>query len=339
MKKLMASALCFLCCLCLTSCGTGTLSGAIDPIAKASSTMVPGVSTLIPEAEEETPLRTQGEALLYYRCRNDACLIAENRTVSRTPSQSWEFAVVNELLSGPSGTAAGLTRLFPNGTRVLSAVKQGRTLFVTLSSELLSGYPDEPIDWQEHDSWRRECPLRRRLCMQSLVATVTENCEIDQVQVLVQQGSVSHGSLRLKQNYFLDDSEDSVLVGPMSRDASLLMGPDASMSLVLSAWRSRDWDRLYQWMVTRDPNSGTARPAQRDFTAQMEQLPHIVNAQASAPSYTADGLVATFAVELELLQGDGTTRIISNRIMRLYNDSGWWKISLEQLTGWLEVAE
>lgn len=144
--------------------------------------------------------------MLYYRCRDEAYLISESRTVTRAPSQSWEYAVIARLLEGPSGTSTGLTRLFPEGTRVLSAVRQGRTLFVTLSKELLNGYSDEPVDWQESETWRRECPLRRRLCMQSLVATVTENCAVDQVQVLVQQTTRTGGSLRLKQNYFLDDS-------------------------------------------------------------------------------------------------------------------------------------
>ena len=325
--------------LCLCACDTGTISGALDPVTKASSTLVPGVDTPVPEAEEETPLRTQEEAQLYYRCRSEAYLIAESRMVSRTPSQSWEFAVVNELLNGPSGTAVGLTKLFPENTRVLSAVKQGRTLFVTLSSDLLKGYDDEPVDWQEDETWRRECPLRRRLCMQSLVATVTENCDVDQVQVLVQQESGSQGSLRLKQNYFLDDSEDSVLVGPMTRDASLLMGPENTMSLILTAWRERDWTRLYQWLLSRDPSSGTARPGQQSFITRMEELSAVVSATASVPSFTSDGAVATFAVDFELLLPDGSTSVSRSRILRLYNDGGWWKTSMEQLTGWLEVNE
>lgn len=116
------------------------------------------------------------------------------------------MALISQLLLGPGTASADLNVLFPEGTRVLSTVRQGRTLFVTLSREIMNGYPDEPVDWQEDAEWRTEAPLRRVLCMQSLVATVTENCDVDQVQVLVQAGSTGSGSLRLKQNYFLDDA-------------------------------------------------------------------------------------------------------------------------------------
>lgn len=338
MKRFLLPLLILAALLCLTGCSSSSITNPLDPVAKASSTLVPGVDTLVPEAVEEEPLRTQATALLYFRYHQEAMLASESRSISRMPSQTWEYAVVNQLLAGP-GASSGLSSLFPQNTRVLSAVRQGRTLFVTLSDELLSGYPDEPMDWQESDYWREECPLRRQLCMQSLVATVTENCDVDQVQVLVQQASGVMGSLRLKQNYFLDDSPESVLVGPMSRDASLLLGPDASMAMLLRDWSSRDWPSLYEWVRPRDPVSGASRPAQRDFVTVMEELPAVISWKLSPATFTADGQCATFSVTMQTLNKEDGTVSEQRRILRLYNDRSRWLTTMAQLTGGTEVAE
>ena len=112
MRRMMLAAVLLLT-LLLCACDAGTVTNALDPVTKASSTLVPGVDTLVPDAVDETPLRTQSDAVLYYRYRDEAWLVSESRAVSRAPSQSWEYAVVNQLLDGPSGTATGLTRLFP----------------------------------------------------------------------------------------------------------------------------------------------------------------------------------------------------------------------------------
>ena len=149
----------------------------------------------------------------------------------------------------------------------------------------------------------------------------------------------STGSLRLKQNYFLDDAEDNVLVGPMTRDTSLILTTDAVMRLILTDWSRRDWAALYLWLTTRDPVSGEQRASQRDFIEQMEELPGLVSFTASAPTYTADGEVATFAVDFELLREDGSTRTVTGRVLRLYKDNGWWRTTQDQLTGWLEAVE
>ena len=330
-------ALLLLTALCLLS-GCERLD-LTDPLADAYATLVPGTSSILPQAEDSQPVRSTTEAILWFRYLDEPYLAPEVRTITRSASQTYEMALISQLLLGPGAASPELGSLFPEGTRVLSTVKQGRTMFVTFSSQIMDAYADEPVDWQESSAWRTEAPLRRVLCMQSLVATITENCDVDQVQVLVQSGSSSVSSLRLRQNYFLDDSEDAVLASPLTRDDSLLLGCEQTLSLILENWIHQDWARLYRSIAARDPVSGESRVDQDTFIRQMQALPTVTAAQKSTATLSADGTCATFAVGFTVLTASGTTKQVSSRILRLYRDDGLWRTSFDQLTGWMEGIE
>lgn len=308
----------------------------VNPFAENLATAVPGVDPLLPEVSGDgRALQTRENAALYFRYLTEPYLAPEYRTVTQAAGQSYEMALIGQLISGP-GRSAELGGLFPAGTRVLSTVKQGRTLFVTLSSAIMNGYPDEPSDWQSSAEWREEVPLRRRLCMQSLVATVTENCDVDQVQVLVQQDSLTVRSLRLQKSYFMDGSEADDVIGPMRRDGSLLLEPDTTLRVILSCWQAQDWQRLYQYIALYDPQTGTGRPAMRDFLTTMEQLPRITGFSAGSGSVSPEGERVTCGVCFTLLGGNGAESTVEDRMVRLYRENGLWKTTLKQLTGWLE---
>ena len=126
-------------------------------------------------------------------------LAAERRTVSRLPNEPYETALLRLLLEGPSLNAPALRGLFPAGTRVISTSRQGEMLFVTLSYQLMNGYSDEPSNWRSDTAWAQEVPLRRRLAMQAIAATVTENTTAQQVVILLEQRGETTDSMRLRQ--------------------------------------------------------------------------------------------------------------------------------------------
>lgn len=323
--------------LCLWLCG-GCASLEVNPMLENVATLVPGTNPILPEAREEgvSALQSHQQATLYFRFLDEPYLAPESRTITQAPSQSYEMALLSELLSGPGTHSADLSGLFPEGTRVLSTVKQGRTLFVTLSDEIMEGYPDEPSAWRDAAAWQREVPLRRVLCMQSLVATVTENCDVDQVQVLVQQDQAAASSLRLKQLYFMDDAADDELVGPMTRDDSLLLTPDTTLEAILACWQNQDWQRMYRYIALRDPTSGAERATVQDFVTAMEQLSRMTSASFSGGSLSADGICMTYTLSAHLMNATGHEWDVYQRVVRLYREGDRWKTTLEQMTGWLE---
>lgn len=321
--------------LCLLA--SAALLTACAPVSTpiVETTPVPRVDTVLPGVDSSEGRTGYSLATLYYRYQSEPFLASETRTVFQQPGQAYELALITELLAGPGTRYAELTDPFPAGLRVISTVRQGRTLFVTLSAEILNGYADEPASWRTSPAWADEVPLRRRLCLQAIVATVTENCDVDQVQFLVEQTGVT-GSLRLKQSYFPDQAGSSDLTGPMTRDVSLLLTADAALDTILTAWEHQDWQRLYLYLAARDPLTGTERPVFRDFVTHMVLLPQLMFADHTSGTVNAAADAATYAVNAQLLPEDGQVQTVHDRILHLCRENGLWKISLSQLTGWLE---
>lgn len=311
--------------LLLTGCSTVGL-----PLGGTSATNVPGTAPILPQAQAPAALDSKETATLYFRYLSEPYLAQETRIITHSPSKPYELSLLTELLSGPGSHSTDLTALFPAGTQVISTVTQGRTLFVTLSREILSGYPDDS------SITPGEQQLRRKLCMQSIVATITENCDIDQVQILVEQTGNVTGSLRLQESYFMAEPQSTALVGPITRDASLLLTPDSTMELLCSLWRSRDWQRLYQYIALRDPATGVERVSYRDFVTAMENLPMLSAYAISGGSVTLDGALATYTLAATTLNG-GRETVHQGCILRLCREDGIWRVTLNQLTGWLEV--
>lgn len=323
MKKRLLILL-MLCALVLTGCSTAGL-----PMGGTLSTTVPGTDPALPAANAPAEQDSLETAALYFRYLSEPFLAQETRLITHSPSRPYELTLLTALLAGPGSHSTDLTSLFPAGTQVLSTVTQGRTLFVTLSREILSGYPDDASVTPE------EQKLRRQLCMQSIVATITENCDIDYVQILVEQTGSATGSLRLQQSYFLEDPLSTELVGPMTRDDSLLLTPGRTMELMCELWRSRDWQRLYQYIALRDPSTGVERVSYRDFVTAMENLPLLSGYALTGGSVTLDGQQATYTLDATTLE-NGRETSHSGCILRLCRESGLWRATLAQLTGWLE---
>lgn len=322
MKKRLLICL-LLAVLCLSACTAGL------PLGGALSTAVPGTDPALPEAQAPAELDRPETATLYFRYLEEPFLAQETRIITHSPSRPYELSLLTALISGPGSHSSDLTGLFPAGTQVLSTVTQGRTLFVTLSRELLSGYPDD------NSSAPEEQQLRRRLCMQSIVATITENCDIDRVQILVEQTDSTTGSLRLQQGYFLEDPQSTELVGPLTREDELLLTPHRTAELLCSLWRSRDWQRLYQYIALRDPSTGVERISYRDFVTAMENLPPLSGYAISGGSVTLDGTQASYTLSATTLT-DGQESSHTGCILRLCRQDGLWRVTLTQLTGWLE---
>ena len=321
----------------LALCVAGALLlGGCAPAAplKSMATVVPGMDPVLPQAHAPEALYTTQMATLYFRFQDEPYLAPESRVITQAPSEAWELALLTALLAGPGTHAASLTALFPEGTRVLSTARQGRTLFVTLSKELMNPYPDEPAGITAATADEASL-MRRRLCMQSLVATATENCDVDDVQVLVEQTGTAAESLRLKQRYFLTTEDDSLLVGVQTRQEELLLTPGNTLRVILDKWLTRDWARLYLYLMAKDPVSGVERPTLSDFVTAMENLPRLAGCDFSGGSVSPDGRWATFTLEAEFLDGS-VIRNLPGRVVRLYRGGDLWQISMAQLTQWLE---
>ena len=308
-----------------------------DPLQKAEATMVPGVT-----AELHSPLANENNrdaqaVTLYFRYGREPMLAAEARVISVFQNESEEMALVQALLNGPAAGMTELTRLFPDQVRVLNTIPQGNVLYVTFNDALLRAYADEPNDWQSREDWRREVPLRRRLAMASLTASITENFPYHSVQVLVQQRSDVSKSLRLENAYFRDDSLKGGLAPPFTRDEALLLTQENTVRTIITAWQEKDWSRLYLYVAAFNPITGQPRPGVGIAFLNWDRAAAVTSFDTTGGSVSYDGGRAVVSADLTMVMGNGKETLFSACPVMLFRDNGIWKISYEQLTALMDL--
>ncbi len=308
-----------------------------DPLQKAETTMVPGVTAELhsPLANEKN--RDTQTVTLFFRYGREPMLAGEARVLSISQNESAEKALVQALLDGPGAGSTELTRLFPDQVRVLNTVAQGDVLFVTFNDALLKPYADEPNDWQDRDDWLREVPLRRRLAMAGLTSSITENFSYQSVQVLVQQRSDVSTSLRLENAYFHDASLNSGLAAPFTREEALLLTQENTIRTIIEAWQGKDWSRLYLYVPAFNQLTGQPRPSMETAFLKWDQAPAITGFDTTGGSVSPDGSRAVMSVDLTLVMGNGRETKFSAHPVMLFRDRGIWKISYEQLTALMDL--
>lgn len=307
-------------CLLLTGC-------MHDPVSDMS-TDVQGAEIPAPAADEPTLM--ERTAVLWFRFCEEPYLAAETRRLSYAAEDGDALALLRMLMQGPSAASTELNALFPVGTRVISVHQSGRIMFVTLSRHILNAYADEPDDWRDDPAWAAEVPLRRKLAMQGIAATLTENCDVDEVVILLERPAEVTDSLRLRQSYYTLDG-DTALADVLRRDESLLLTPSRTAAVILRYWQEADWVRLHRYLAMRDPATGQPRPEAAAFAAQMAETPHLLDAVADGGSISADGQSALFTLCGTWLTR-GTEQTFSGRTLRLVREKGLWRVGLSELT-------
>lgn len=306
---------CFLllCALCLLLCGCEARD-PIQPMAAMEDAAVPA-----PSGEQLIP--READVVLWFRFGAEPLLAPETRTLALSPTAPFEMTLLQALTGGPAAASTELEGLFPPGTRVTATHRQERTLFVTLSRQIMNDYADEQSG---------EGLLRRRLAMQAIAATVTENCDVDQVIVLVEQTDSGSDSLRLRQGYYRDGSDATALAAPLLREESVLLTPQRTLETILDCWQTQNWQRLYPWIARTDHADGSARPAFEEFAEHMDAQPALTSWAISGGSVSPDGQSAVFSADFTRLISGQT--VDASGILRLHRERGIWRISLSQLT-------
>ncbi len=293
-------------------CG-GCATRAVHPLARAEATPVPGLSMELHAASASADNVDQIPVTLYFRYQDEPMLASERRVLTVRRDESTELAIVRALAEGPSAGHSELTRLLPEGAAAASALSRGELLYVTFSGTLTE---DEiPADWAEDPAWREEAPLRRRLALQSVVASLTESFAYTGVQVML-------GDARLDRSYFLEGRSGPS--EPLTRDESLLLTPINVAGRVLEAWRQRDTQALWRYVADAD------RPAYEAAAARLDRCAALIQGAASGGSVAEDGQTAVVTLAISGLS-QGREWAAAAYPLRLRREYGVWKIAYESL--------
>lgn len=252
------------------------------------------------------------EAVLWFRYQDEPYLAQERRAVVYSPERPFETALLSALAAGPDSRSGLLGGVFPAGGRVLSTVRSGRTLFVTVNRRTL-------------ENARSMSETERELCLRAIAATVTENCDIDRVQLLVEQGEQSLADTLRMPASFLPGGSAAEPLPPLEREEAALLTPAGVMDRVLALWTARDWPRLWKYV----PHG---MEGYEDFVLHMESLPAPAALRCEGGSVSGDS--ATWTLEATVVR-DGAEEHITGAVLRLTRSEEIWQVTEEQLTGWL----
>ena len=299
--------------LLLTGCTAAPPDSVIRPDQDRSALISAETAALTPDTVQAT---------LYFRYGDTTYLAPVERTVTVQRNETPEKAMVQALIEGPAATSSSLTPLFPPGTQVLAVTSQENTLFVTFNEALLGRYTDEPVDISV-EPWKTELPLRRRLCMDSLTATLTEAGLCSQVQVLVYRSNAQAGSMRLQKGFY-ERSLDETLLPPLKRNEDALLTPHNTADALLKAWMSQDWPSLYSGIARE------ARPGEQAAYNAFAAARALTGFELSHGSVSSDGQQAVLCADLSL-RAAGEDAVQTGYPIHLVREDGLWRIAYDQL--------
>lgn len=307
MLAVLLAALCGLLCSC---------TRAANPLVQAEATPLPGVEQRLHAATAAEDNAASWDVVLYFRYLDYSMLAGESRTLTVRKDESSEAALVRALLAGPSAGEMNLRRALGEDVGLKEVTASGDMLFITLTNSLLrDGIPD---GWRSDEFWAEEAPVRRQLAMASIADTVMENLPYNRVQILIDGGESA--AIRLDRSYYLTGEQGPA--DPLSRDESLLLSPYNTAALLMEAWRSRDFDTIYDFTVAED------LPVPEQFRAEIDTAPSLSDYTLTAGMVNGDR--ATLNVDASLLT-DSASSTLEAWPLTLEKQGGVWKIPLETL--------
>lgn len=314
-KRTLMLLLCLLLAVLLTGCGE------LPPAALRKDT--PDGQTPL-AAEPEAGNAQSDTATLYFRYEDTALLRQETREITLTPNETREKALVNALIEGSH--ESGGSMLFPENTQVLSTQTQDGMIYVTFNEALYDRYSDEGS--LSSDSAYQSAILRRRLAMAALCATLTENGEYHAVQVLVRAESNVSASMRLRESYFLSDSD--LPCEPLTREEAYLPTPAASAQGALRAWQTRDWETLSQFLLQRG--------ASQQESEQLRDAQVLLDYTVGTGCVSPDGQSAVICVDITL-RTEGGQQQYTAWPLRMTRENGVWKAAVADMAALMQIVK
>ncbi len=261
---------------------------------------------------------------LYFRLGDTGFLAQEDRQLIVERDETVEMALVRSLIAGPSATAADLVPLFPQGTEVLATAKQGSTLYVTLNERFLSGYAAERSDGRPEEK-KAAVQNERQLCLDALAATLTEAGLCSRVQVLIYRNQMQGNSMRLEEDFLLQNGSTLPLEPAVRREETLYTPHNAAMR-ILTLWMNRNLPGL------TDCLTASGRPGEQALAEQMDASPVLTGFSLGHGQVSADGKAAVICADLTLHQ-NGSDWTQTGWPLTLTRERGVWKISWDALSG------
>lgn len=309
----MKRGICFALTLLLTITGFEAVRSFVSPerIIHALSRQMSNGTAETPQDDLQPDGNEIRDAVLYYRFGETAYLGMEKTEIDLRREETIATTIVERLIEGPTIGYDRLTGLFPTGTRLISAVSDGTTVYVTLNHAFLDRPDGAPLDWEDSDNWRREAALRRTMALQSIVLSLTEYADAQRVQLFVAEMDDEIGQ-RLQMGWFDPDITDlQVYLGACGRDERICLSAHNTLRGIMTAWQQHDW-RSMALFLNREADGIHEEEA---LSEKMEALGvELLEFTVSEGVVSLDGSRATLVL-------DGTIQSAAGEILPLTRES------------------
>lgn len=301
-----------------------------NPIARAT------IAPIEPLAQENQtdPVRVT----LYFRYGSTPYLGQEAYDISVPRDSTLEKAIVSALLDGPDGRHGELAALFCEGTRVVDTSREDDTVFITLSEEFLSLPAGAPDNWQEDAYWAQEVPLRRRLALESIVLSLTEDARCRSVQLLVSPSDGATEGQRVTRAFFYpEESNLSAPLEPLTRNENNLFTSRTAALLALTWWQAKDYQSLYSILGVNPYAETTQIPSIGEFVQNAAGGAHsLLSFNVSGGNVSPEGTRATVAIDLQYADKDGQRVRVTGAPLALFRENDNWKVSYGDMIALME---
>ena len=273
--------------------------------------------------------RNMLDVTLYYRFGDTGVLGAAAAQLDMRREETVASSIVQQLIDGPGVSHDRLSGVFPQGTELISVTGDGATAYVTLSRGFL-GKPDgAPSDWEDLAVWQEEAALRRRLAVQSIVLSLTEDGRYQRVQIYVADNDDDVPE-RIPMAWFDTSATDqTMMLAACPRDEEALLTPRRAMEMILRAWKEQDWPSLYPLLAR---TADEEMPTLSAFEAQMRETGvSLLTYTVSQGTVGLDGQSATIVLDAAIRSEEGGDAQLERESVPLERDADNWAIRLSTL--------
>ena len=183
------------------------------------------------------PDRTVSSGIvLYYYSPLFSSLAAVEETVEVPIDQRKELYILEKLIDGPDSNPF-LNAIINSKTKVISVTDSASTISVTLSNEFLI-LPESAQQISEDKN------MLLRMCVYSVVNSLTEYGQFDKVQILIDFNNTGIGERVAREALGFTDNPEEYLEA-LSRDESTLLTPRRALKTAFELIENKDWSTLY----------------------------------------------------------------------------------------------
>lgn len=266
---------------------------------------------------------------LYFGFRNEALLMPVDVDLETRSSQSLEWAIVEALIDGPSADRYDLVRLIDPSTQIIDISEQNGYLSITLSAEFLQVPQDVVEYWSKSTGDDRDEDAIRQLAVYSIVDSITGTGLHSRVLLFVDQDGDGVGERLKRYQVGLGDSAYEP-IDPLERDTSLVLTPENTVGILLTALIEKDWNTVDLYLSLYDA-SGDERPEWDELSKVFSGMSTLVSFEVRSGTVIAeDGQSATLCTRITYISGGSSTETVIP--IRLVREEDMWRVSYASLT-------